>query len=153
MVSANDGDYGGSSMEMVHALGLSAAVLLLGACATTPREASADKLARYQSFAGEPVRSIPYNASGSRGFDIIDEEHMVVEIRPTEGYLFSLSGPCLRDSSAPVLNISSQVGRVSAGFDRVSSLSQPGMTCIVKEIRPLDLKGLRAAEKAAASPT
>lgn len=151
---ANDGDYGGSLMKTVHALSLAAAaVLVLGACATAPREASADKLARYQSFAGEPVRSIPYNSSGSRSFDIIDEEHMVLEVRPREGYLFSLNGPCLRESSAPVLSISSQVGRVSAGFDRVSSLSQPGMTCIVKEIRPIDLKGLREAEKTAASPS
>ncbi len=141
-------------MKTVHALSLSAAaMLMLGACATTPKEASADKLARYQSFAGEPVRSIPYNATGSHGFDVIDEQHMVVETRPSEGYLFSLSGPCLRDNSAPVLNITSQVGRVSAGFDRVSSLSQPGMTCIVKEIRPLDMKALRAAEKATNSPT
>lgn len=141
-------------MKTVHALSLSAAaMLMLGACATAPKEASADKLARYQSFAGEPVRSIPYNATGSHGFDVIDEQHMVVETRPTEGYLFSLSGPCLRNNSAPVLNITSQVGRVSAGFDRVSSLSQPGMTCIVKEIRPLDMKALRAAEKATNSPT
>jgi len=141
-------------MKTVHALSLSAAaMLMLGACATTPKEASADKLARYQSFAGEPVRSIPYNATGSHGFDVIDEQHMVVETRPSEGYLFSLSGPCLRDNSAPVLNITSQVGRVSAGFDRVSSLSQPGMTCIVKEIRPLDMKALRAAEKSTNSPT
>ena len=141
-------------MKTVHALSLSAAaMLMLDACATTPKEASADKLARYQSFAGEPVRSIPYNATGSHGFDVIDEQHMVVETRPSEGYLFSLSGPCLRDNSAPVLNITSQVGRVSAGFDRVSSLSQPGMTCIVKEIRPLDMKALRAAEKSTNSPT
>lgn len=141
-------------MKTVHALSLSAAVvLILSACASTPKEASADKLARYQAFAGEPVRSIPYNTMGSRGFDIIDDEHMVVQVRPTEGYLFSLSGPCLRDTGTPVLNISSQVGRVSAGFDRVSSLSQPGMTCIVKEIRPLDLKGLREAERAANSPS
>ena len=141
-------------MKTVHALSLSAAaMLMLGACATTPKEASADKLARYQSFAGEPVRSIPYNATGSHGFDVIDEQHMVVETRPSAGYLFSLSGPCLRDNSAPVLNITSQVGRVSAGFDRVSSLSQPGMTCIVKEIRPLDMKALRAAEKSTNSPT
>ena len=142
-------------MKTVRALSLSTAVLLvLSACASTPKEASADKLARYQSFAGEPVRSIPYNASaGGKNFDIIDEENMVVEIRPTEGYLFSLSGPCLRNNSAPVLNITSQVGRVSAGFDRVSSLSQPGMTCIVKEIRPLDMKALRAAEKSASSPS
>lgn len=141
-------------MKTVHTLILSAtALLMLGACATTPQEASADKLARYQSFAGEPVRSIPYNASGSRNFDIIDETHMVMEVRPKEGYLFSLSGPCLRDKGAPVLSISSQLGQVSTGFDRVSSLSQPGMTCLIREIRPIDLKALREAEKAAVSPS
>lgn len=136
-------------MKPTHALSLSVVVLLLGACATTPREASADKLARYQSFAGEPVNSIPYSAAGSRGFEIIDEQHLVVETRPSQGYLFSLSGPCLRASSAPVLSITSQVGRVSAGFDRVSSLSQPGMTCIIREIRPVDVQAMRNAEKAA----
>ena len=128
-----------------------AAVFVLSACASTPREASADKLARYQSFAGEPVRSIPYRVSGSRGFDIIDDHHLLLEMRPTEAYLLSLNGPCLRDSGAPALNISSQVGRVSAGFDRVSSLSQPGMTCIVREIRPIDMKALREAQELATS--
>ncbi len=138
-------------MKTVHALSLSAAAaLMLGACASTPKEASADKLARYQSFAGEPVRSIPYNASaGGKNFNILDDMHMVLETRPNEAYLVSLSGPCLRDNSAMVLNISSDIGRISAGFDRVSSLSQPGMSCTVNEIRPLDLKGLREAEKAA----
>lgn len=143
-----------AQMKTIHALGLLVAMVsMLCACTTTPRESGAARLARYQSYAGEPVRSIPYNATGSHGFDVIDEQHMVVETRPSEGYLFSLSGPCLRDNSAPVLNITSQVGRVSAGFDRVSSLSQPGMTCIVKEIRPLDMKALRAAEKSTNSPT
>ncbi len=123
------------------------ALLAMAGCATT-RESDADKLARYTAFAGPPVASIRYGSTGSQGFDVVDDRHVVLDVRPREAYLLNLGGPCLAyERGSPTLGISSQFGRISAGFDRVTVASQPGMTCIIREIRPIDLKALRAAEK------
>ena len=127
------------------------ALLAMTACATT-RESDADKLARYEAFAGPPVASIHYSSAGSRGFDVIDDQHVVLDLRPSEAYILRLNGPCLGyERGSPTLGISSQFGRISAGFDRVTVASQPGMSCIIDEIRPVDLRAMRAAEKASAA--
>lgn len=125
------------------------ALLAITACATT-RESDADKLARYTAFAGPPVASIRYGSAGSQGFDVVDDRHVVLDVRPREAYLLRIDGPCLAyERGSPTLGISSQLGRISAGFDRVTAASQPGMSCIIREIRPIDLKALRAAERPA----
>lgn len=129
---------------------LASILIISAACASAPRQSDAVKLAQYQMFSGEPVRSINYSSVTSPGFSVVDDEHVLLETRPSEAYLLTLSGPCLEyDRGSPVLGISSQFGRISAGFDRVTVGSQPSMSCIVKEIRPVDLKAMREAEKAA----
>ena len=123
----------------------------LTSCAGMPRETDAARLARVMSFAGAPVGSIPY-IGHDRGFDVVDDQHILLTTRPRQVWLLELMGPCLRmDAASPSLQISSMGGRISAGLDRVSSNSQPGMTCIVKRIRPVDLQAMNAAHTAGAA--
>ena len=126
------------------------AAALLAACASTPRERDADRLARYQAHAGAPVGSIAYSATGSRGFDVIDDEHILLMQGPNRNWLLRIDPPCLQmDGSSAVLLVTSQMSQLSVNFDAVVSNSRPGLRCPVREIRPVDLKAVRAAEKAA----
>ena len=120
-------------------------VLSLAACATAgPR--GADRLAIYQAHAGEPVRQIRYFSA--MGWDRVDDDHIVLSMRPRESWLLKISGPCLDwASGSPVIRLSSQGGWVSSKFDRIHAGDSP-MSCRIEEIRPVDVAAVRAAEAA-----
>ena len=121
------------------------AVLGLGACATN-RLSDTDRLALYDAHAGAPVKQIRfYNAMG---WDRIDDEHVLLNMRPKETWLLKVSGPCLDwGSASPTLRLSSSGAYVMAKFDRILTQGSP-VSCRIEEIRPIDLKGLRAARDA-----
>ena len=60
----------------------------------------------YQAHSGAPVKQIRfYNAMG---WDRIDDEHVLLSMRPKETWLMKVSGPCLDwGSASPVLRLSS----------------------------------------------
>ena len=121
-----------------------AATLALSACATTA-PSDAQRLALYQAHAGEPVSRVRY--INPRGWDRIDDEHIVLMMRPHEQYLLRLSGPCLAWSSgAPVIGISTMSEMVLSRFDRITANGAP-MGCRIDEIRPLDVAAVRVGER------
>lgn len=121
------------------------AALGVAACATG-RLSDADRLALYQQHAGAPVNQIRYLTP--IGWDRIDDQHVVLQMRPNESWLLRLSGPCLQWSNgSPFLGLSSFSGMSLSRLDKVIA---PGsqLSCLIQEIRPLDVKALRAGEKA-----
>lgn len=121
------------------------AVALLAGCAST-RMPEADRLALYQAHAGEPVKQIRYYSA--MGWDRIDDEHVVLDMRPNESWLLTVSGPCLDwGGASPILRLSSTGPYVMAKFDRILTQGSP-VSCRIEEIRPIDVKGLRAARDA-----
>ena len=124
------------------------AVLGLAACATN-RPSDADRLALYDAHAGAPVKQIRfYNAMG---WDRIDDEHVLLSMRPSETWMLKVSGPCLDwGSASPVLRLSSTGPYVMAKFDRILTEGSP-VSCRIEEIRPVDVKALRAAQDAMAA--
>ncbi len=121
---------------------------MLAACASTPA-ADPARLERHLAHAGEPVASIPYLSPAS-GFATIDGEHLLLMQSPRRNWLLRIDPPCLDDdSTSPRLVIHSSGSRISANFDSVGSLSRPGLRCTIREIRPVDLDAVRAAERAA----
>lgn len=129
--------------------------LCLAACATT-RMSDQQRLSIYTDNAGAPVKSIVYDQP--IGWERIDASHLVLNTRPSQAWLFSLSGDCLHwGGASPVVSVSSQAGFVSAGIDRVSfsvdrgSFPDGALTCRINEIRPVDLAGVRASRDALAA--
>ena len=121
------------------------ASLALAACSSGMTRA--DRLSLYQANAGEPVAKINYFSP--QGWEEVDDNHIVVTMRPKESYLMRLSGPCLDyDNGAAGMLISTQTGGwVQAKFDRVA-FGGSNMNCRIEEIRPLDIEGVRAQRKA-----
>ena len=121
------------------------AVASLSACATN-RMSDTDRLALYQAHAGEPVKQI--RNTNAMGWDRVDDQHIVLNMRPTESWLLTVSGPCLDwGRGSPVLRLSSTGPYVMAKFDRILTEGSPA-SCRIEEIRPIDVKGLRAAHDA-----
>ncbi len=124
-------------LSLLVALGVSA-------CATRPSDA--DRLALYLSHAGAPVSKVIYREP--IGWDRIDDQHVALQLRPRESWLLTLSGPCLNwGNGSPFLGLQPFSGMTLAKFDKVIV---PGsqITCMIQEIRPLDMKAIRSGETA-----
>jgi len=123
--------------------------VLVSACAAGGGMRDADRLALYQSHAGEPLRNIRYN--NPIGWETVDDEHLLLTMTPRNVYLMKLSGPCLDyNPGAATIAISSQAGRVSTGFDRVTT-ADPRLSCRIEEIRAVDMASFRKARDSAGS--
>ena len=123
-----------------------AAALVLAGCATG-RLSDTERLALYQQHAGAPVNQIRY--LDPMGWDRIDDHHVVLQMRPNESWLLRLSGPCLQWSNgSPFIGLSSFSGMTLSRFDKVIAPGSQQLSCLIQEIRPLDVKALRASEKA-----
>ena len=127
---------------------LTALTLALTATAGFAKEPTRDqaRLAKYEAHAGAPVKNFNYRDPMS--WEVVDDTHLLMQMRPTETYLLRLSGLCIKnDRGAPAIRISSQAGRVQAGFDRVTTGDEPS-SCRIEEIRPVDMAAVKAADKA-----
>lgn len=129
---------------------LLALVLVLGACASSPRVSDADNLALHRTNAGEPVPDFQYLGSLS-GWSPLGDRALVVWTRPSQAYLLELMGPCTDLDYAPAISLTNSIGRVSARFDSVNVLGGPGSTlripCRIETIRPLDVPALKQARQ------
>jgi hypothetical protein len=124
------------------------AALAATACATT-RMGDEQKLALYQGQAGPPVKAIRY--AEPIGWQRIDDLHLVLDVRPRESWLITMSGPCLGwGRSEQTISISHHAGFVSAGLDSVD-FPVSKISCRISEIRPVDPAAVRAARDAAAA--
>ena len=119
---------------------LTAAVLT--ACSGIPRRESDQKmLARYTSYAGEPVTEFrTYSAYDS--WSPIDDHHVLIQTNVNEAYLITVFGPCTNLPFASHLAVTSRFpNTVSTGFD---SIRVDRQTCRISEIRPVDYRQMRA---------
>ena len=120
------------------------AALSLAACATTGPTDS-ERLALYMTHAGEPVKQVRY--INPMGWERVDGEHLVLNMRPRESYLLTLSGDCLDwGTGSPFLTINSQTGWLTPKFDSIKVSGSP-INCRIEEMRPVDVKAIREAEK------
>ena len=128
-------------------LSLLAASVFLASCATTPRMSESDELALYMSHS-EQVQKVTYREP--IGWDDVGDSHVLLTIKPTEGWLLRLVPGCLDWSgSGPALTVSNIAGVVTSGFDSVTRVG-PGApaSCRIQEIRVVDLGAVRDARNA-----
>lgn len=133
-----------------------AATTVLAACASMSGMTDAEKYALNDAHAGAPVDHFRYLGS-INGWTPLGDAALVVWTRPSEAWLLDLSGTCQDLRSTPAIGLTSSMGRVNARFDKVlvRSTGSINMPCHIRQIRPLDVKAVRAAEKqnAAGAPS
>ena len=123
--------------------------VLLSACSTT-RLSDAETLALYRTHAGEPVKDFQYFGQ-INGWTPLGNTALAVWTKPSQAYLLELYGPCQDLDYAPAISLSNFGSRVSARFDSVQVLGggtgSIRIACRIENIRPLDVKALKQAQK------
>lgn len=127
------------------------ATLAAAGCATDARLRDSERRALYLQHAGEPVPSFRYFGSIS-GWTPLGDDALALWTRPSEAVLLTLNGPCPDLEFATAISLSSQFRTVYAKFDRVVPISPTGpssvaIPCPIREIRPLDVRALRDAQR------
>ncbi|HJW45561.1 MAG TPA: DUF6491 family protein [Lysobacter sp.] len=131
-------------------LGAVAATLSMSAGASDSKLAESEKLALYRAHAKPPVESFHYFNS-LNSWTSLGDSAVAIWTRPSEAYLLEVYGPCPDLDFAQAIVLTNQFGRVYTRFDKViprmvAGGAQP-IPCHIKEIRPLDVKALKAAEQ------
>lgn len=131
-----------------HVLLLLAVCCALAGCATHPAQRDADRRALYGAYAGAPVDGFRYYGSIS-GWTPLGDEALAVWSRPGEAWLLELAGPCPDLDYARAITLTNTFGKVSARFDKVLVLDRNAIDipCVIRQIRPLDVKAIRQAER------
>ena len=109
-----------------------------------------EKLALYRANAKPPVQSFHYFGTLS-GWTPLGDQAVAIWTRPNEAYLLEVDGPCPDLDFAQAIGLTHQSGTVYSRFDKViprvgGGRSQP-LPCHIRQILPLDIKALKAAEK------
>jgi hypothetical protein len=126
--------------------------LVVSGCATSAGLRDTERLMLYREHAGEPVDSIQYTGHYN-GWTPLSDGTFALWTRPSQAWLVELHSPCSGIDYADTIGFRNNNGRLSARFDHVyvSSNSLIPISCTIKEIRPLDVKAIRIAEKDARS--
>lgn len=136
-------------MKRYSRLTMLALIAALAACASASKLSDSQRYALYRDHAGEPVKSFRYFGD-INGWTPVDDTSLVVWTRPSEAYLLELTGPCRDLDYAPAITLTNMMGEVSARFDKVivrGGGAVRGMPCFIEEIRPVDVKAVRQAER------
>lgn len=118
--------------------------LLLAGCATGGRDRQLQRLAVLQDVAGEPMESFHFWRLDR--WEPLGRKHIAVWTRFDEAYLIQVDEPCSGLDFANAIGLTSTGQRVYRRFDVVKFDDQ---SCRIQEIRPIDVKALRAATKQA----
>lgn len=128
------------------------AVAVLAACSTSPyRDKPSARLTRVEAAAGKDVDSFTLY-SGLYSWESLSDTKVLLYTRPRRAYLLDVA-PCPNLDTAVMLGVSSRFSTISAGIDSVipDYQSPPGYPCRIQRIRRVDVKALKAAEKAASA--
>lgn len=130
---------------------LAGCVVMLSAsgCASGGKLSDDERLALYRANAMAPVESFHYFGSLS-GWTPLGDEAVAIWTRPNVAYLLEVDRPCPDLDFAQAIGLSQMSGTVHARFDKVIPRTGAGrpepMPCRIRQILPLDVKAIKAAE-------
>lgn len=116
------------------------------------KERDAARLALIEQLAGAPVeRIVSFTLSD---WQPLDDTHLMVFRGPSTGWLLTVREPCLGLTWARTVGITASGGSIARRFDSVVFRDGigPGARheqCRIDQIRPVDWRKVRAAERAA----
>ncbi len=125
-------------------LTVAASLALLVACAGGAPRRGASARDEYQAYAGAPVASFHFWSLD--GWYTVDDRHVVVETAANTAYLITLYAPCPELGFTERIALTSTAGTVSQ-FESV--IVRDHRRCPIAELRPLDVRRMRADRLAA----
>lgn len=127
------------------------AALLGSACATTGGgpgsliQRSDDRLAKYEPYVGEPVDR--FTAFRYDSWEPINRTQLVLRTTMNHAYLLTVDGTCTDLPFAHTIGVTTTGNQVTR-FDRVLVR---GDRCMIRQIQPIDVRQMRADQRAAAA--
>ncbi len=106
-------------------------------------------MARYTTYAGPPVQS--FNWLGRfDSWEPLGKDHLLVYTRPNEAYLLKVRGPCDLHFATGAVGITSTNTMVYAGLDSIVVRQgiQGTWQCVIDEMRPVDVRRMKAEARA-----
>jgi hypothetical protein len=127
-------------MKISVALGAVMTAALLTGCATTLARLNGPQL-NYTEYAGEPVKS--FYMANFDGWSAVSKDQLVVWSGINKAYLLTVTGYC------PDLQFAHAIGVTSTGstVDRFEKVIVGRDRCLIKGIRPLDVKQMKEDRK------
>ena len=127
-----------------------ACLALLAGCATNPAEREREQLALHREHAGAPVPSFRYYGRMT-SWTSLGDQALAVWTSPSRAYLLHVDAPCNDLAFAQAIRLSESTGMVHARFDNVTPIASGmrSLPCRIREIRPIDVDGLREARRRA----
>jgi hypothetical protein len=123
---------------------LCCAALLITGCTGLPRRPEGALLNEYLPFAGPPIDSFHFFRLDS--WTVVGRYQLVIWATPFEAYLLTVQSPCEQLAFTQHVAVTSTLHTISH-FESV--LLRDHERCPIQEIRPLDLKAMKAARAAA----
>ena len=111
---------------------------------------TSERLDLYRAHAGDPVSSFQFTGR-LWGWRSLGDSALAVWTRSNQGYLIELAGRCQDLQFAHSIGLTSSVGRVSAGFDRVivrlpSNRNPNRVGCSIRTIRPINTQVVKESK-------
>jgi hypothetical protein len=127
-------------MKISAALGAMMTAALLTGCASTLAKLNGPQL-NYSEYAGEPVKS--FYMANFDGWSAVSKDQLVVWSGINKAYLLTVTGYC------PDLQFANAIAVTSTGntVDRFEKVIVGRDRCLIKEIRPLDVKQMKEDRK------
>lgn len=120
------------------------AMAMLAGCASGPARVSTDQtLERYLSYAGEPIDR--FSATRIDSWESLDDQHLVLRTGPNDAYLLTVYATCRDLRYTHAIGVVSQSAHSVSHFDEIKVGRD---TCPIREIRPLDIRQMRADSEA-----
>ncbi len=122
------------------AVSLLAVAVLLTGCASTLAKMNGPRL-NYSEYAGEPVKS--FYMANFDGWSVVSKDQLVVWSGLNKAYLLTITGYC------PDLQFANAIAVTSTGntVDRFEKVIVGRDRCLINEIRPIDVKQMKADRK------
>ena len=117
---------------------------VLAACSSVPSaQHRAERLAAYTAVAGAPVSSFRFFTLYS--WEPLSDRALAVYTRPNAAWLLNVDAGCHDLAFTQTIGLTSWLGQVSTRSDKVLT-GRSMFPCVITQIRPLDLKQLKASE-------
>ena len=127
---------------------------LAAGCASASRLGPAERLERYRSYAGEPVDR--FQQVRIDNWESLDANDIVLWNGRHEAYLVTVWETCADLRQAYTISVISASSHTVSVFDKIKVGRDPTFgpmmtgldTCTIREIRPIDVKQMRADDEA-----
>ncbi len=125
---------------------LALGVCTLAACSGVPSaQRQSERLATYAAAAGAPVPYFRFSTLYS--WEPLSDRELAVYTHPNRAWLLTVDAGCHDLAFTQTIGLTSYLSQVSVQSDRVLT-GRSGFPCTITQIRPLDIKALKASEVA-----